>query len=40
VSDGRDHIATAWWLTVLPGAVIVCVVLAITRLARVIGVDR
>ncbi|GLJ60868.1 peptide ABC transporter permease [Microbacterium barkeri] len=40
VSDGRDYIATAWWLTVLPGAVIVCVVLAVTRIARVIGVER
>ncbi|MTE23952.1 ABC transporter permease subunit [Microbacterium sp. ZXX196] len=40
VSDGRDYLATAWWLTVLPGAVIVAVVLSMTRLARVIGGDR
>lgn len=40
VSAGRDYLATAWWLTVLPGAVIVVVVLAVTRLARVIGEPR
>ncbi len=40
VSAGRDYIATSWWLTVLPGAVIVGVVLAVTRLARVIGESR
>ncbi|WP_245559181.1 ABC transporter permease [Microbacterium indicum] len=40
VSEGRDYLATSWWLTVLPGAVIVCVVLAMTRLARVIGDER
>lgn len=40
VSAGRDYLATAWWLTVLPGVVIVAVVLAITRLARVIGEPR
>jgi peptide/nickel transport system permease protein len=28
VSDGRSHIAGAWWLSVLPGAAIVLVVLA------------
>ena len=28
VSDGRSHIASAWWLSVLPGAAIVLVVLA------------
>lgn len=40
VSGGRDHLATSWWLTVLPGAVIVIAVLAVTRLARVIGAER
>ena len=40
VSDGRDYIATAWWLTVLPGTVIVYVVLAGTRRALGIGVER
>jgi peptide/nickel transport system permease protein len=28
VADGRSHIASAWWLSVLPGAAIVLVVLA------------
>ncbi|MET0590838.1 MAG: ABC transporter permease [Naasia sp.] len=37
VSYGRDFLATAWWLSVLPGAVIVAVVLSVNRLARAIG---
>lgn len=40
VSYGRDFLATAWWLSVLPGAVIVVVVLAVNRLARAIGGER
>ncbi|WP_282945909.1 ABC transporter permease [Cellulomonas endometrii] len=34
VSGGRDFLATAWWLTTLPGLVIVAVVLAANRVAR------
>ncbi|WP_072804170.1 ABC transporter permease [Rhodococcoides yunnanense] len=33
VSDGRDYMAFAWWLTVLPGLVIVAMVLAAGRLS-------
>jgi peptide/nickel transport system permease protein len=40
VSSGRDFVATAWWLSVLPGAVILVVVLAINRLSRAIGGNR
>jgi peptide/nickel transport system permease protein len=40
VSAGRDHLATAWWLTLMPGLVVVAVVLAVTRLARAIGDAR
>lgn len=40
IAAGRDDLAHAWWITVLPGAVIVIVVLAMTRLSRVIGGDR
>lgn len=36
VSDGRDYIAVAWWLTVLPGAVIAVVVLATNRISRAV----
>lgn len=34
VSGGRDYLAVAWWLTTLPGVVIVAVVLAANRVAR------
>ena len=36
IAEGRDYVATAWWLTVLPGAVVVAVVLATNRLSRLI----
>nr|WP_051067230.1 ABC transporter permease [Corynebacterium ciconiae] len=36
VADGRDYVATAWWLTVLPGLVVVLAVLAVTRLSRLV----
>ncbi|AIT61695.1 peptide ABC transporter permease [Corynebacterium doosanense CAU 212 = DSM 45436] len=34
IADARDYMATAWWLTVLPGLVIVLVVLAANHLSR------
>lgn len=34
VSGGRDYLAVAWWLTTLPGLVIVAVVLSANRIAR------
>lgn len=34
VSDGRNYLATAWWLTTLPGFVIAATVLAANRIAR------
>lgn len=34
VADGRDHLATSWWLTTLPGAVVIVVVLAANRLGH------
>jgi peptide/nickel transport system permease protein len=36
ISAGRDYMATAWWLTVLPGLVVTAIVLAANRLARAI----
>jgi len=36
IAEGRDYVATAWWLTVLPGIVVVAVVLASNRLSQVI----
>ncbi|WP_062349613.1 ABC transporter permease [Herbidospora yilanensis] len=34
VSEGRNHLANAWWLTTLPGAVIVATMLAANRVSR------
>jgi len=34
VSEGRDFIATSWWLVTFPGAVITLLVLAANRVAR------
>ncbi|MGW1738751.1 ABC transporter permease [Nocardia sp. NPDC001965] len=34
ISEGRNYLATAWWLTALPGLVIVAVVLSAQRLGR------
>lgn len=40
VSEGRDFLASAWWLTTLPGLVIAGVVLSVNRIARAIGSGR
>lgn len=41
VSEGRSYLATSWWLTTLPGLVIVAVVLSAHRVSRAIaGVRR
>ncbi|MTD16625.1 ABC transporter permease subunit [Nakamurella sp. YIM 132087] len=34
VSEGRNYLAGAWWLTTLPGLVVVAVVLAANRIGR------
>ncbi|MBD8029188.1 ABC transporter permease [Corynebacterium gallinarum] len=36
ISDARDYMATSWWLTVLPGLVIIVVVLSANYLSRII----
>ena len=36
IAEGRNYVATAWWLTVLPGLVVVLVVIASNRLSRAI----
>jgi peptide/nickel transport system permease protein len=36
VSEGRTYLATAWWLTTLPGVVIIVVVLAFNRVSRTV----
>ncbi|KTR85721.1 ABC transporter permease [Leucobacter chromiiresistens] len=37
IAEGRNYLATSWWLTALPGIVVVLVVLATNRLSRAIG---
>jgi peptide/nickel transport system permease protein len=39
VSTGRDFLATAWWLTTLPGSVIALTVLAANRLSRALDTE-
>lgn len=34
VAEGRNYLGTAWWLTILPGAVIVAVVVSANRISR------
>lgn len=36
ISEGRDYVATAWWLTLLPGIVVAAVVLSTNHLSDVI----
>lgn len=37
IAEGRNYIATAWWLTTLPGAVVVLVVMSANRLSAAIA---
>lgn len=37
IAEGRNYIATAWWLTAVPGFVVVAVVLAANRVSQSIG---
>ncbi|MEV0760957.1 ABC transporter permease [Nocardia sp. NPDC050435] len=37
ISEGRNYLAVAWWLTTLPGLVIIAVVVAAQYLGRVAG---
>lgn len=34
IADGRNYLATAWWMTTLPGLVIVTTVVALSALSR------
>ncbi len=36
IAEGRDYVATAWWLTTIPGVIVVVVVLATHRLSSAI----
>lgn len=37
IAEGRNYIATAWWLTAVPGLVVVAVVLSANRISQSIG---
>jgi len=40
VNDGRQYMQTAWWLTTLPGLVIILTVLAANRISRALDPDQ
>ena len=40
IAEGRNYIATAWWLTTVPGLVVVAVVLSANRISMAIAKDR
>ena len=40
IAEGRNYVATSWWLTVLPGLVVVVVVLAANRISHGLGRTR
>lgn len=40
IAEGRNYIATAWWLTAAPGLVVVLVVLSVNRVSQAIGRAR
>jgi len=40
ISEGRNYLATAWWLTVFPGLLVIAVVLATHRISRAFSGER
>ncbi|WP_022886566.1 ABC transporter permease [Glaciibacter superstes] len=40
IAEGRNYVATSWWLTTFPGIVVVLVVLATNRISQWIGGER
>ena len=40
IAEGRDFLASAWWLTCAPGVVVVLVVLSAERISRSLGARR
>lgn len=37
IAEGRNYVATAWWLTTLPGLVVLVVVLSANRISQSVG---
>jgi peptide/nickel transport system permease protein len=40
ISEGRNYLATSWWLTTMPGLVVVVLVLAANRISRALDGER
>lgn len=40
IAEGRNYLATAWWLTTIPGVVVVAVVLAANRISQQLSGGR
>jgi peptide/nickel transport system permease protein len=40
IAEGRNYLATSWWLTTIPGLVVVLVVLSANRISRSLGKVR
>ncbi len=40
IAEGRNYIGTSWWLTALPGLVVVAVVLSANRISHRLGRDK
>ncbi len=40
IAEGRNYIATAWWLTTVPGLVVVAVVLSANRISAALTKGR
>jgi len=40
IAEGRNYVATAWWLTLMPGAMVIALVLASNRLGRLISQQK
>jgi peptide/nickel transport system permease protein len=40
IAEGRNYISTGWWLTTVPGLVVVAVVLSVNRISVALGKSR
>lgn len=40
IAEGRNYVATSWWLTSIPGVIVVIVVLSANRISQSIGGER
>lgn len=40
ISEGRNYLATSWWVCTMPGLTIAATVLSVNRISRALGGDR